>query len=269
MESGEPQNPLPRVVAILLASIAGGFTIGIFLYRHWASDQRAISNAGFDVSQPEPAQEPQTCAIPAEEAGPPASSLSMVKAGPMKASMASSKPNVPPAQALTALIRRNESRYESLARRYTRNYPVIREYGRDWASYPDLRRYNLEYLRDRDPIRFAFNVAASRNFSLLVGKYAARPEILQFIQDTIKKTPGELVNASAEYLKKDRHAYELLKRFAHAAGLPDAMVTGLASGSVSPNQARSALKTDPRLREFLQQGNVAPNQLNSDFQNPR
>lgn len=197
----------------------------------------------------------------------------MIKTGPMGPELAgptSSRPagtSGQPQQDLAAEIRKNESRVETLAIEYTRKYPVIREYGRDWANYPDLRQYNLDYLQDHDPVRFAYRVSSSKNFTALVKKYAGRPEIIQFIGDVVKTVPSELFKASRDFLSQDTHAADLLKRFTSAIGLPDSLTAGLTSGSASPDQAMSALKTDPKLRELLEQGNVNANELNRGFKN--
>lgn len=264
MEPAPPPPPYVRLALALFSSVILGFSIGVFFYRHWMRGQRALSSPGFNAGGPAPGYTRPVPAIPEDQAPAP-SSLEMIRTGPMGAELPG--PGGRPAQTLILLIRKHESRYEALAREYTRKYPVIREYGRDWAGYPDLQRFNLEYLRDRDPIKFAYGVAGSPSFAALVKKYAGRPEIMRFIADAVKATPAELLDASRSFLSRDGRALDLLSRFARAAGLPDAMVAQLAAGKGDPNKAAaSILKTDPKLREFLQQGSVAPNQLNSDFQ---
>src|SRR5208282_655035 len=157
-----PQPPYARLAAVLFLSVITGFSLGVFFYRRWVYDQRTLSDAAFTASHPEPAAAPQPQTITAESQPAP-SSLNMIETGPMGPAMAG-RPNPRPEQSVASLVNKNESRYEALARQYTQKYPVIEQYGRDWASYPDLRRFNLEYLHDRDPIKFSYHVASSPNF---------------------------------------------------------------------------------------------------------
>src|SRR5262249_14100716 len=129
--SSSPQISYFRLAAVIFLSIATGMPLGVYFYRHWVFDQRALSEARRDVSRSASpsSQLPQT--VPSDQ--PPTSSIDMVRSGPMGAPMAGA-PTGQPAQAVTSLIRTNESRYEKLAIEYSRKYPVIRQYGRDWAG---------------------------------------------------------------------------------------------------------------------------------------
>lgn len=255
-----------RLAAVLVLSVLMGFFIGVYFYRHWIYDQRALSGPGLGVNPTESPGTSQPAIVNEQLPGP--SSLTMIRTGPMGSEMAG-RSTPQSAQTLTTLIRGDEWHYRRLAVEYTRKYPIIREFGRDWASYPDLRRFNQEYDRDHDPIKFSYHVVSSPNFATLVKKYSGRPEILQFIQDIVKTTPVEIFDASRSFLTQDNRAYDLLKQFAHAAGLPDSVAAGLASRSASPQQTVSALKSDPQLKKLLEQGNVNPDQLNQDFKNQR
>lgn len=163
---------------------------------------------------------------------------------------------------LARRIRASEPRFEALAHRYSRKHPVIREYGRDWMLYPDLRRYNDEYFRDRNPIKFAWNVASSKNFAALARKYAARPEIHAFLQDALRAAPPELLGSLREYLKAEENTAALLRRFSRAAGLPDSIVAALAgSASGPPPDAAALIRSDPNLRELLRRQGIDPQRL--------
>ena len=260
--SSSQQPAYGRLGAILFVSVLMGFAVGAFFYRNWVYNQRNTDYSGPDSgggmissTQPQPISTDQT---------PAPSSLNMIETGPMGTQM-KGREAAQPVPTVTYLIRQNESRYRTIAIQDTQKYPVLRQYGKDWASYPDLMKYNMEYAHDHDPIKFAYEVSGSKNFATLVTKYSGRPEILQFVSDIVKATPAELFDASRDFLRRDNHANELLRRFTHAIGLPDAMAAGLTSGNLNANQASSLLKDDPRLREFLKQGNVNPNEINADL----
>lgn len=166
----------------------------------------------------------------------------------------------------TAAVRSNESRYERLARRYSAAHPVIRQYGVDWMRYPDLHRFNDEYFRDHDPIRFARNVAASPNFARLVKKYAHRPEVIGFCRDAAMEAPPELLRTVQDYLRTDSNAAELLRRFTTAAGLPEFLLSGLLGGAGNSGKAvLSAVKSNPQLQEILQRENIDPDRIDPRF----
>jgi len=271
MAPAKSDSTLPlKLAAILVVCIAGGFALGVYLQRHWgppAHEYRAVEVARADPESNAPAAHfGAHVPIPQEQTAEPEnapSSIDMIRAGSMKGAM-------PPGQAVrnktgaaasfTAQVRQNESRYERLALAYTRKYAAIREYGRDWYNSPDLRQYNLDYLKDRDPIRFAFRVAASPNFGALVKKYGAKPEIRQFMMDAIKETPGQLADAASAYLNQDDKASAVVRNFSRALGLPENLFASAASGR--PAQMK-ALKTEQDFREFVQQGNYDSKQFNS------
>src|SRR5205814_162656 len=123
----------------------GGFFLGVYIQKHWGQPPREYSASGFNRAEPEaraPAghfgarlsPEQYEERSPAEP--PPASSIDMIRAGSMKGAMPPGQTARPASasQNLTSLVRKNESRYERLAIEYTRKYPAIREYGRDWFN---------------------------------------------------------------------------------------------------------------------------------------
>jgi hypothetical protein len=117
-------------------------------------------------------------------------------------------------------VRRNEPFFARLAMKHTLKSKAIREYGRDWMSHPDLRKLNDEYFEHHDPVRFAYGAASSKSFWALVTKYSTRPEVLSFVTDAARSAPAGLRRAGSDFMKTDRSAEKLYRRFAAASGLP-------------------------------------------------
>lgn len=216
---------------ILVAALLGAVVTGIFLYYRSAGreDTMAPNDFNFQTVKALPKDAPP--------AGGPASGASMPTGSPLpwgvlpgpkpagghKAAkgMASARTRV------KELAQGQEARVAGLAMKYTRRHAVIREYGQEWMSHPDLRRLNMDYIRDRDAVKFAFGAASSANFSALVQKYAGRREMHAFIIDVIAGIPGELMAALSDYLHQDRQAKALAQRFAATAELPPGVVASL------------------------------------------
>jgi hypothetical protein len=113
---------------------------------------------------------------------------------------------------------------ENLGVKYTQRYPIIKQYGRDWMSYPDLRKLNDDYMRDHDPVKFLRGLATSRNFGTMVKKYAAEPTVYSFVKEAIRATPADLVGAALDYLREDKIARGLAENVSRALGLPPGLL---------------------------------------------
>lgn len=116
-----------------------------------------------------------------------------------------------------SLARRSESAIRALAERYTREHPLIRQYGKEWMSYPDLKKLNDDYMRDRDPIRFVKGLSGSDNFRAMMRKYIAQPAVQAFLREAVVSAPPEATIAATEYLRNDPQAGELLSGIAGVA----------------------------------------------------
>ena len=117
-------------------------------------------------------------------------------------------------------VRKNEAIFEKIAVKYTLKYQFIRQYGRDWMEFPDLKRLNDEYFVHHNPIRFASGVARSANFRELFKRHSMRPEFQMFIIDVIKNTPADLIEALSDYLSANPKDATILRDFINISGIP-------------------------------------------------
>jgi hypothetical protein len=253
MDEQSPAPP-PRRSSTGLAIVAGlavlGSLVGALLYQA-SQNQKSpeIDTTGFDVSQVSAPSAPRAAA--AAPASPVQSSLAMIsgvlpgmnfgrkQADNPSAASAASGPSGPKTQAqaaqdFTGLCRSNEGLVRSMAEDYTRRYPAIRQYGKDWMSYPDLKKLNDDYMRDHDPVAFLRGVAKSDNFGKLVVKYAGDPSIQAFVKDAMTHAPSQVTSAALSYVKKDDLVGQLMDKVTGALGMPAGLFGGMSSGAGPP-----------------------------------
>ncbi|MDE2039503.1 MAG: hypothetical protein KGO96_01730 [Elusimicrobia bacterium] len=219
----------------VVGSAAGGLWYQAMMRQRSAGERP--QEQGFDLSKvaarprPRPASQAQAGPAPA-----PASGLAMLvrPAGPRPEAPAA-KPAPSRPASFTALLRRTESAVGALARAYTRDSPVIRAYGRDWMSYPDLRKLNDDYMRDHDPAAFLRGLAASPNFPKLVRKYASQPILRQFVLDGLKVAPAGALAAASQLLGRDGAAFKLVENVASGLGLPPGLLAQAGAGPPAGN----------------------------------
>jgi hypothetical protein len=132
-----------------------------------------------------------------------------------------------PEEEFRQAVAASESKARALAMSYTKRYPSIANYGRDWMSYPDLKKLNDDYMRERDPVKFMRGLARSENFPKLIKKYAGDPAIHAFVIEAIKEAPIDLAAAAAGYLPGDALARSSVDGVAGALGLPAALTSGV------------------------------------------
>jgi hypothetical protein len=162
--------------------------------------------------------------------------------------------------------RKYEGNVRDYATRMTKKYPSVRQYGRDWMSYPDLRKLNDDYMRNHDPVAFMAGLSRSPNFGKMVSKYAADPGLRSFVIDGVQQAPGELVAAAGDALQGDGVMKNLVLNVANAMGLPPSItaIVGGSMGSVDPGKMASGLVNgNPQLQRALQQQQAPPVQLQS------
>ena len=234
----EPAAPRAGPTTWLLlaaAAVTVGLVVGGFLIVLLREPAPAPSGpSGFDVAEvPKAAPaSPAASALPA----PAPSSLAMVTPGgslaPPPGAATGGRAAAAPKTALeqaalsfTDAIRSSEKTLSDLARAYTAKYPSIRQYGKDWMSYPDLKKLNDDYMRDHDPIAFLRGLSASPSFPKLVSKYGGEPAIQHFLQDCFTKAPSGAVGASMDYINKDKTLDAFVQNVAGQAGLPPALLS--------------------------------------------
>ncbi|MBI3549315.1 MAG: hypothetical protein HY078_09775 [Elusimicrobia bacterium] len=266
----KPRAPISGPLLVLFFGSLAAMALFVLAYQRKAIRPHAYSATGLDVNMevPAEAQSSDTPAqpLPKEEAAPPPpdGSLTMIQgSGDIRLGGKPASKKEAAAITITRLVRVNEVRYQKIAERYSKASPLLRQYGQEWMKHSDLRKFNNEYFRDHDPIKFAWNVARSPNFASLVKKYAGQKVFLSVIAEFARQTPSELANAGRAYLEADSNAAKLVKKFATAIGLPGEVFAGIAEGTVDPNQAKNAaIKENPALQQFLQQSNFDPNKVN-------
>ena len=225
------------------------------------SKEPSFSNRGFDVraiSTPKP--------IASSSYSPPAQPQSgiMIKSDPGLRVLdsgagvpASRKPasagaGEDPKASFRDAARRNETTVRAYAEKMTRRYPSVAQYGRDWMSYPDLRKLNDDYMRDHDPAAFMAGLARSPNFGKLVRKYASDPGIRAFVIQGVQQAPGELMSAAGDALRNDTVVKNLVANVGQALGLPSSMMAVINGGQVDQSQVMSEVMNNPQLRAATQ-----------------
>jgi hypothetical protein len=124
------------------------------------------------------------------------------------------------AQKFKDAIRASEKGFRDLAESYTKRFPSVRQYGKDWMSHPDLRKLNDDYMRDHDPIAFLRGLSASPTFPLLLRKYAGDPALRNFVGESLAKAPVGAVSDSMGYISQDKQIDGFVKDVATKMGVP-------------------------------------------------
>lgn len=231
MEPAAPQAPAPRsdwgwaLLALLVVGAAGG---GALVYQLMQSGEAPPDAAGFDVQETAegPRSNYQPLAQKRDE-----SSLDMLKSGFEKVQFGRAATGAPPrATVIKDLVVKTEKIIEALAIRYTRQYPVIREYGKEWMSQPDLKKLNDDYFIDHDPVKFMRGLAASPSFPKLLKKYAGYGEIQSFVKDAVKSAPRGSVEEAMKIVNEEKTVKQLVDNVAQSLGLPVGMLAGAMGG---------------------------------------
>jgi hypothetical protein len=249
-----------RLGGILVAVVIGGSLVGalgwyMVVNRHGIE----LDTHGFDVAQVTPEQRPTAVPGPGAAAHPQEGML-------IKSDRGMSFGDAPGRNANSAShsaaaegardYREDAKRYEGTVRDYavkmTRKYASVRQYGKDWMSYPDLRKLNDDYMRTHDPMAFMMGLSRSKNFGSLIRKYAADPGIRSFLIDGIKQAPGGLLSTAGDALRSDGAVKNLANTVGTAVGLPSTIMTVLNGGSVSSTQVMGEVMTNPALRGAMQ-----------------
>lgn len=210
------------IAVVLVSAVAG------LIFQMRSGGERPLTSSGFDIAAVAPPRSPSS----AQASGPSASSsglgmirslpgLSVDGAPPAEAPAPFQRPAEPAASAAVGeMVRRTEGPIAALAADYTRRYPVIRRYGRDWMSYPDLKKLNDDYMRRHDPLAFLTGLSQSKSFPLLVKKYAAYKPFHDFILDGVKAAPAEAVQTAFQYVGGDARMKGLVDNVSSALGFP-------------------------------------------------
>lgn len=263
--SEEHPHKTSRLGVILVLIAVGGSAIGVAGWHLMSNRNAGLDTSGFDMSTtPDPSQSaaPPSFPAPAPAAPEPAqqTSLGMVKgdAGmrvvgpgastPKPASAAGSTANPTDPKASAALsfkeaALKNEKFVDAFVRRMEKKHPSITQYGRDWAGSPELRALRDAYWKDKDPLKFAYGLAKSNDFSKLVKKYGADPGIRDALISGIKEAPPGLTAAVGGLFQNDSVVKNLGTAVIKAVGLP-ASLTGFLDGGDAPPPDKSKVMAD-------------------------
>ncbi|MDE2314150.1 MAG: hypothetical protein KGL04_08250 [Elusimicrobia bacterium] len=242
MEEHDPeQTPSPKrrtgaPIALAAAAVAAAVSLGVYYRYNQEMRKSSTTNlSGFDIAQSRmPAANQPSSPSPSAETPPqPASGgLSLVRGGFQPSPQnAASSPSEQADKELAAACRAHEGEVRALAIAYTKKYPIIAQYGRDWMSYPDLRKLGYDYMNNHDPVAFIRGVAASPNFRILVRKYAGQPAIRSFAMDVVTHAPADVLSAASAYLNNNQNMTSLANTILTALGLPAGLIGTSSSGA--------------------------------------
>ncbi|MBI2387078.1 MAG: hypothetical protein HYV14_13890 [Elusimicrobia bacterium] len=263
--SEEHPHKTSRLGVILVFIAVGGSAVGVAGWHLMSNRSAGLDTSGFDMSAaPDPAQSAAPPSFPAPGPADPApaqqTSLGMVKgdagmrvAGPgastpKPAGASGATPNpTDPRQAAALNFKeaalKNEKIVAAFVRRMEKKHTSITQYGRDWAASPELRALRDAYWKDRDPLKFAYGLAKSNDFSKLVKKYAGDPGIRDALVTGIKEAPPSLTAAIGGVAQNDGVAKSLVSTVIKAVGLP-ASLTGFLDGGEAKAVNRDQVMSD-------------------------
>ena len=241
-EAAPPGSRLKTALLMAGGAIAVGLLVGgvvIFVTADSSQQAAAPAASGFDVTELPKTRAPEGPSVLPQQAP---SSLTMVPKlglGAQTGAAAAPQPDASPLEQAAAgfrqAIRSSEKTLGDLARDYTRRYPSIQQYGREWMSYPDLKKLNDDYMRDHDPIAFLRGLAVSPSFPKMLGKYAGEPAIRGFVQEAVTKAPAGAVGASMSYINQDKTVDTLVQNVAGRVGLPPGLLQASQAAVHGPN----------------------------------
>lgn len=281
--SDEPRARSSRFGGIFVAAVVLGSFVGVIGW-YVATNRTgpAIDGQGFDLStapqSPRAAQALSAAPAPQQAV----SSLGMLKgdkgvrildsgggsggadnAAPAAAAKGGDKKDQSHAS-FTEMAHKHEADVRRFSEMMTKKYPVIRQYGKDWMSHPDLRNLTDNYMRNHDPVAFMMGLAKAPSVGTMVKQYAGSPEIRQFIVEGMKEAPAELTSSAMDVLASDGVVKNLVANVAQGLGLPPS-VTGLIASGGDPSKldqkqvVNDMMKNNPDMQNALQQqGQQAP-----------
>jgi hypothetical protein len=292
--SDAPSPRSGRSGGIITAVIVGGSfiaVIGWYLMQN-RGGATAIDASGFDLSAAPTIQRAVPVAASAPSPAAPASSLGMLKADAGISIVESNSQNAAPGAAaqaaksgdkkeqahmgFTEACRRHEGEIRAWATRMTNKYPIVRAYGKEWMSHPDLKKLNDDYMRTKDPIAFMVGLSRAPSLGAMMKKYGAAPEMREVVMQGMKQAPGDVTSSAMEVLQNDHVVKDLVANVASGLGLPPsvtAMINGPGAGDPSKldqSKVMGDIMNNPEMKKAMQQqGGQAPPVNLSNLQNQR
>jgi hypothetical protein len=249
-------------MAVLAVVAIAGSAVGVMFYQLSQKEKPRMDAAGFDLAKTQesrPAADSGSPALP----GAAAPDRTMFQNGDMKMRFSEGSGGSTQAAAqkatdsFTEACRKSEGVAQALAQSYTKRFPSIAQYGRDWMAQPDLKKLNDDYMRDRDPVAFLRGAARSKNFAKLMVKYARDPALQALVKEGIAKAPGEVTSSAMSLLKEDSTIKQVVSNVVEALGLPPALTAGiLGGGKVDEKQIMGQVMQGSGLQGMMQDPNV-------------
>ena len=279
--SEEPPRRSGRSGGIFVAVLVAGSAVGVIgWYLMTNRTGPAIDSSGFDLTTAPQAPKPhQVYTASAGTAQP--DSLSMMKGdsgirivdananggtGTPSAGTAAKGSDKKEQSHLNFIdeARKHEGDVRRFAERMTKKYPVVRQYGRDWMSHPDLRALTDGYWRTHDPVAFLMGLAKAPSLGVLVKQYSGSPELITCVTQGMKEAPTDLVTSAMDVLSNDGVVKNLVANVATGIGLPPS-VTAVIAGNGDASKidqtqvVNDMMKNNPDMQKALQQqGNQPP-----------
>ena len=245
-------------MALLAVLAVGGSAVGVMIFQIMQGKEKPPSDAGgFDIASTVNA--PKTDAAGEEPIGAESpSSLGMVQGGMPGIKFGEGggeKQDVAQkvAASFTEAVRASEAKVRAIAMRYTKKYPVVAQFGKEWMSHPDLKKLNDNYMVDHDPVRFLKGLSQSRNFGPLARKYAMNPIIQSAVKECSKEVPSGVMSAAMDLMKQDKVIKDLISNTAASLGLPAGLFSAAEGGKVDQNQIMGQImQGNPQLQKSMQ-----------------
>jgi hypothetical protein len=262
--------------AVLAVLVVAGSAVGVMIYQLSQKEKTPTGLAGFDLSKTQESRPAAGGTLPLP--GGPAPDRTMLQTdelGKLRFGEGSSSSPQAAAQkatlSFTEACRKSEGKAQALAQAYTKRYPSIAQYGRDWMGYPDLKKLNDDYMRDHDPVAFLRGAARSKNFAKLVVKYARDPALQALVKEGIAKAPGEVTSSAMSLLKEDAVIKNVVGNVAESLGLPPALTAGIMGGGkvdekqvmdqVMQGTGLQGAMQDPAVQKAMQEKGLNPNSV--------
>ncbi|TPW19572.1 MAG: hypothetical protein FD126_2555 [Elusimicrobia bacterium] len=118
-----------------------------------------------------------------------------------------------------------------------KNSKVIQAWKKDFLSYPDLKKVNDEYRKDKDPLKFMMSMVRSPNFTKMAAEYLVKQDMRDFIKEM---TGSKAVKESASTFMTDESVATAAKAFGLLGGAP------MKDSSLQMQQ----MKANPSLKAF-------------------
>lgn len=242
------------IIGILLLDV-GLLIWGWHLYQ---KRQENLDDAGLNFSRaPEPSAEPAVAHVPAKpepmggidryvkkEALPDVRASTATAAQAAKApSAGAGKPALAAAAApVTPDMKRKMDRavdafFDLKRQPRFKNSKVIQGWKRDFLSYPDLKKVNDDYRKDKDPLKFMMSMVRSPNFQKMAAEYLVKQDMRDFIKEM---TGSKAVKESAGTFMTDESVATAAKAFGLIGGAP----------TKDSSQQMQQMKANPSLKAF-------------------